>query len=235
MKIRFQIRARFIQIIALGLLGASAAQASQWGPYFEVTAYPVNRESNTGALGDMGGSFDGNAVNTESGFSFDLRNTLGVKPIEWLLIGGTYNYGNSPLKRDATDATPSLESSVKNWEAGPTLGFFLGNWRIVGSYLLAGKKTYTTKATNADGSLASDEETVNKLKSGYMITVGYSFSLSANLKIGPTLSYRMLKYKSQSKSNALDGDPSVNYTDREFSTPSVDGKLLPMVTIALNF
>lgn len=210
----------------------SSVGTAKAGVYLESTFLPSYSQSNTG-IGALGGSFDTATVNPESGFSYDLRNTLGWVFGPHFLVGFSYNYANSPLKRSATADATSLDRKTTNSEFGPTVGYFSGNLRFMVTYIMAGSKKRTETQVMSDGTKAADYTMENKGASGYQIAVGYSFPISKTLKIGPTLIYRSVQYSKQSLSNAL--DPSSNYSDRSFATKATESNLLPMITLALTF
>lgn len=214
------------------LLLLSARNSAQAGLYLETTFLPSYSQSNTG-VGALGGNFDGLALNPESGFSYDLRNTLGwVFGTHWL-VGFSYNTANAPLTRSASAGASSLDRKTTNSEYGPTLGWFNGNFRILGTYILAGSKKRTETQAQEDGTKLADYTMENKGAKGFQVEIGYSFPLSKSLHIGPTLVYRKVTYAKQSLSNAL--DPTSNYSDRDFSTKAVESNLLPMITLLLKF
>jgi|GEM_PF-3577664 len=212
---------------SFGLLATHTAQAV--GPYLEVTGFPGYAEGNEGALGRMGGNFDGTTLNSETGFSYDLRTTLGVRIFDWVMIGGSYDYAKTPSKRGASAAAPSQVRKLVYSEWGATLGFFVGDLRVLGSYLFAGKKRFSDNRVNQDGTVVADSVTTNENGHGFQVIVGYSFQITPAFRIGPSLVYRRVIYSKQTAVNNV--DPLQNRTDEAFSTGSVDAALLPMVTL----
>ncbi|MCM2324574.1 MAG: hypothetical protein NDJ90_15045 [Oligoflexia bacterium] len=235
MKLTILKSVRFFPLASVALLSvlwSAGAFASAWGPYVEMTAYPAYTESNN-RTSPMGGSMDGSEIKPDTGFSYDLRNTLGVKPVEWLVIGGSFNYASSPMKRNASATVEARTLKRSNQEWGATLGFLMGNWRLMGTYLFSGAKKYSDYAVEMNGTVLSDERYENSLKYGYQFVLGYSFRLSRVFQIGPTLVFRKAVYDSQTKTNNL--DHLADYTDQKFTTRPLESNLLPMVTMSLSF
>jgi hypothetical protein len=219
-------------------LPVPAASASQWGPYLEVTAFPSYAQNNKEGVSEFGGSFGSDPINATSGFSYDLRNTLGVKPTEWLLIGGTLNYASSPSHRDGTDTTPIYDRSLKTLEYGPSLGLLYGNLRLIGTYFVGGSMKQHETSTGGGGT-DTDITLENKGAKGLQILLGYSFPVTQSFRVGPTLVYRHVTYDKQTRVDPTDptntNNPDANYADRSFTTKAVSGSILPMISLILSF
>jgi hypothetical protein len=227
-------------LFALAALLVCAQTARAAGVYFETTLSPeyasTNRGSQAGNPPQLGGIVNGATLNSESGISYDLRSTLGLKFWEKMVVGFTYGYARSPSSRDASaGANDSLERTLSRHEYGPTVGFTTGNLRFLFTYFLGGTEKLIEKGFLADGTPTRDFSLKNYLRNGMQFVVGYSFNITSSIQIGPSLAYRTVKYKEQDAFNALDPDPSVNYTAQPFTTDAKESDLLPMISLVFNF
>lgn len=198
----------------------------------ELTGYPGLTQDNK-ANSPLGGATDGSATAIQSGFSYDLRNLVGYKVWGNLMIGANFNYARSPMYAPATASWSSIDH-VQTWtQWGGSLGFVGQNFRLIGTYIFSATQTMTSKDFNADGSVANDQVYENKGGSGYQVTLGYSFPVTSNFKVGPALVYRYITYKTQSLTNNV--NPAMNYTDQAFTTDAVESNLVPMVSLIFQF
>ncbi|HUP57507.1 MAG TPA: hypothetical protein VM598_08660, partial [Bdellovibrionota bacterium] len=86
-------------LLALATLLVCAQTARAASCYLETTFLPRYDSSNKGSnlnASAMGGIFTGEELRSESGFSYDLRNTVGLKFWQQVVVGFTYNYSRSP-------------------------------------------------------------------------------------------------------------------------------------------
>lgn len=175
--------------------GGSSGSAND-GFYFEETFFPVYVSKND-AVSPAGGAPD-RAVPTESGLGFDTNTTLAYI---WssVLIGVTYNYYQLSTKRPRTADYEGLKTKTDRQAWGPSLGYFLGSWRIMFTYFIDAKKKYTQTYTDpSTGDVTTDEVYNNTDGKGFQVALGYDFDLGAGFGISPTLIYRKLSYEKQS-------------------------------------
>lgn len=199
------------------------------GPfYFEETFFPVyvNR-TDTRSVTEAPG------VAPETGLGFDFRTTLGWAFWNQMLVGFTYNMYTLNTKRAAVSGGDSgLNESTSRSEFGPTLGYLNGGWRVLFTYFISGQSEVATKNHDDTGTVG-DVTIKNSEMTGFQFTAGYSFNVLDNLQIGPTLVYRSVSYKKQSKVNALNSIE--NYTDAPLYTKYQDSTLNPMLSIVVRF
>lgn len=209
------------------------------GVYFEETFFPVyvNKNDSDIPYGDppVGGSPVSNgSIDTESGLGVDSRTTLGYV---WqnILIGITYNYYNlSSSLPAASAANLGHTTTTKRYELGPTLGYFLGNWRFAFTYFMDATKTVEYKAFDPTGVDSTDNIYQNTGASGYQLAVGYDFNIGAGFGISPTLVFQQLSYSKQSMTDNIAGS-SDSYTSQTLQTKALDNELLPMITVNVMF
>ena len=150
-------------------------------------------------------------------------------------MGFTYDYSRAPQSADAAADNDALSQLTKKSEYGPTLGFFAGGFRFLFCYFVGGSESYNETRTQADGTQTENFSLTNHLRNGYEFIIGYSFNLTSNIQIGPSLAYRHVAYKTQDASNALQpADPNQNYTDRAFTTDAVESNLTPMISLMIH-
>jgi hypothetical protein len=211
-------------------VGFSAPQA--WsGVYLETTFLPAYTQSNTG-VGSLGGNFSGGSLSSEAGFSYDLRATIGYL-YRGVLIGYSYNLAQAPLSRSASTDAASLDRTTNGSQMGGTLGYLSGRFRLIGTFLFMGQKKRSERQVQSDSTVIADYTLENKGGIGYQFVVGYDFTISGKLKIGPSLVYSSVRYKTQTLKNDL--DPSANYTDQDFTTKAIESNLQPMITLQYQF
>lgn len=201
------------------------------GVYLEVTGFPGYSVQNT-QVNPNGGSVDGTVLKNAKGFSYDLRMTTGYLIKKKYLLGFTYNMGYSPTKADATSTTASLDKYSKFKEFGISGGVFLGKFRLIGSYLWGGTMDYQDKEINPDGTTLVDINIHNGGGSGFQIIAGYDIDLSKVIKIGPSLVYRNMTYKTQSRTDPVGGS---GYAETAFTTNATFSNLTPMLSLMFDF
>ena len=208
------------------------AQMADAKVYIEMTGFPGYSNQNTQETPNAGGSTDGVALNNNSGFSYDLRTTVGYVFNDQFLVGFNYNYANSPTSATATASSASLDNFTKFREYGVCAGYFLGKFRVIGSYLWGGVMNYQDKEIQADGTPLVNYAYQNNGGTGYQLIAGYDIPITKNIKIGPTFVYRKITYTSQSKSDSVGGS---GYPNTSFTTKATFSSVTPMVSLMLEF
>jgi hypothetical protein len=202
--------------------------------YFEETFLPVYISENT-AQYRLGGS-DTGSIPTQSGFGYDLRTTLGYTFWDQMIVGLTYQYYKTNSTRPLTDAANSVDETYGKNEWGPTIGYVTGGWRLMFTYFIDAKRTYDSKGTDyvtGDPAFGEDLSETRSSGTGYQLTIGYSFAISTNFQIGPSLVYRSVSYGTGSRTNRL--DPLDSFEDRTFVTKAIDAGLSPMISLLARF
>lgn len=232
--IRLPLTSAFLLFLGLGL------QAQAADVYLESSVAPQFFRTNS----ESGDRTSYSNIQPESGLGFDLRSTLGLVFWSQLLVGFTTNYSVLPQKRDAATIRSdsgdvdyeSMDDSKKRLEGGPSIGYLLGDFRLVATYFLSGYNKQRTKAVAVDGTTAANRLVKDEVSGGYQILLGWTFPLAGNLKIGPSLIYRNITYDRQDATNYLDrSDSSTNYKNKKFATKPVDATLEPMLTVSFAF
>lgn len=221
-----------ILLISAIMCSLFIAQMAHAKVYLEMTGFPHYTGQNTTETPNAGGSIDGAALNNNTGFSYDLRTTVGYVFNDHFLIGMSYNYANAPSNAAATATSASLDSFTKSREYGASVGYFFGKFRVIGSYLWGGVMNYQDKEIQADGTPLVNYAYQNNGGTGYQILAGYDIPLTQNIKIGPTFVYRKITYTSQSKSDSVGGS---GYATTNFTTKASFSTLTPMVSLMFEF
>jgi hypothetical protein len=152
-----------------------------------------------------------------------------------VLIGLTYNMYSVNTKRPYTADNSGLETATSKSEFGPTLGYFLGNWRMALTYFVNASKSYSQKYTDpVTGAVATDELWKNTSGSGFQFAFGYDFNIGGGFGISPTLVYRAVTYSKQSY-EVKAGAPGTPYTSTKMQTKAIDNELKPMITLNFSF
>jgi len=213
--------------------GHSSSAAAGSGVYLEVTGLPGYVSNNTANNSTLGGDTTaGSDLNMGSGFSYDLRTLIGYKFGSGLLVGANYNTANTPYNKTATASTSSEQKYTKSSEYGASIGYFSGQFRIIGSYLFAGTMDSRDFEADNTGVATVDLTQHNKGGTGYQVIMGYDIPLGTTLAIGPTLTYRSMTYTSQ---QATDNVNTGSYPNTPFVVKAVFNSFTPMVTISLTF
>lgn len=211
-----------IMLFGLGFLETAHAQV-----YFEETFFPVYVAKNDAE--NPGGGSTSQAVPTESGLGYDLRTTLGYIYSFGLVTGLSFNYYSVDTSRPQT-TLEGLKTSTKKSEIGLTLGYLLGGWKFMATYLLDAQKTAVQNYLSS-----TNEVFKNTGGSGIQLAIGYGLNLGAGFEIGPTLIYRVVSYSKQSH-DVLAGSPSVPaYSSTSLQTKALDRELKPMITVSYRY
>jgi hypothetical protein len=218
-----------------GVSQAHAAGMETRGLYlhFETSFIPVYTKTND--PGRTGSGLDvPPPVATSTTLGIDTRNSLGVVLWEKIFLGGTFNYRTDSTKRDAVEGgNDSANDSFSSWDSGPTFGVVLGNFRLMFTALALGHRKTHARGSDAAGTSTIDISRDDKLGLGWQLLAGYAFPLTGSLRIGPTLVYRQVNYRSSTLTDGLNA--ANNSTDVGYFTRPTDGSLQPMVTVALDF
>lgn len=198
--------------------------------YFEETFFPIYVKNNN-ADAAAGGSTT-NKVSTESGLGTDFRTTMGYVFNNMFVFGLTYNAYNISTSRAATTDSEGKYTETSRNELGPTLGFLWRGWRFAFTYFFQADKKAREKYTLNDGSTSTDNTWKNTSGSGFQFAVSYGVSLGSGFEIGPSLVYRSMTYKKQSR---IDAAGSGSYGETQLLTEGVDGDLSPMVTVSYKY
>lgn len=205
------------------------AQSRNGGFYVDATLFPVyvNRNDTRSVTSSPG-------VATESGLGYDTRTTLGYTLNGGaLLVGVTYNLYRLQTKRSFVDGGDSgLDETTENTQWGPTLGWLPGNWRVLFTYFMSGKKSVASKNDDSTG-VTGDVTITNTNVSGYQLLAGYAFPVSNSFSIGPSVVYRSLSYSKQSKVNALNS--AEDYQDVDLASNSIENSLTAMLSLVFQF
>ncbi len=229
-------RSLTLAAIAASLFVTPSLSHAQRGPggmgnfYLEGAFTPILQGANE-SIQTGGGSFPGEGnPGTDSTTGYDVRTTLGYAIGGQYFVGLSYRMMSSTLKREGTI---SGEFPVSSTEYGPTLGYLYGGWKIMATYILSSEWKKGFKETLQDGSLGSNYDIKNHDGNGFMVNVGYNFSITSWLQLGPSLIYRNVSYAKQTKTNKL--DESQSYTDKAFDTKAMQSDLSPYFTIIARF
>ena len=214
------------------LVSSSSAFAS--GAYLEISGGPKYTLSNPAILG-TGGAMDGQEVKNREGLGYEAYGTFGYAMWDKFLIGFTYYHLVLPEKQEGTATSGSVDQNLTRDQYGPTLGLLAGGFRLTFTGLVGGKRTITYKTVDPVdvGGTISDTKWEDKVGLGYQITAGYAFHLGPRVLLGPSLVYRRVNYKTQTKTQTITPDPGYTpetYTDKAYSTRPIEGSLTPMLT-----
>lgn len=223
-----KLNIRFCLYITAVLLASPVANAQF---YFEETFFPVYILKNDTQYA-VGGSNNADVAN-ESGTGFDFRTTLGWTFWDQMIVGLTYNYYKASTSKGATSVYEAVSSTSSKSEYGPVIGYKTGGWRFVLSYFLSAERSVDSKATDQSGTVVSDVTESRSKGSGYQFTVGYSFAISTNFEVGPSLVYRSVSYARGSRTNRLDNTDS--FGDSDLQTKAIDVGLSPMISLIAKF
>lgn len=219
-------------VLSFIIPGIAAAQSRGGGAngsgayYFEETFFPVYvSRNNTNSITNA-------PVADETGLGFDLRTTLGYAFWGQALVGLTFNYYSLNTKAPYIGTDDGLKETIQRNEWGPTIGYLNGGWRLLFTYFMSGSQHTNTTYFN-DTADTSNVTFKHSELSGFQITAGYSFTLFSNVEIGPTLVYRSVGYKKQSKTNAL--TPAEDYSPITLHTKAKDSSLDPMLSVLVRF
>ncbi|HEX4924302.1 MAG TPA: hypothetical protein VFV50_09455, partial [Bdellovibrionales bacterium] len=180
----------------------------------------------------LGGSNNAEDAN-ESGTGFDFRTSLGWVFWDRMIVGLAYNYYKASTSKGATSVYEAVSTTSSKSEYGPIIGYKTGGWRFVLSYFINAERSLDAKATDQSGTVVSDV-TENRTKgTGYQLTIGYSFAISSNFEIGPSLVYRSVTYGRGSRTNRLDNTDS--FDDSDLQTKAIDVGLSPMISLIAKF
>jgi hypothetical protein len=213
---------------------AMTFSSSAWGSSFYLESsffpgYTSNNQISNSGITNLGGSFSGQPLNNQSGFSYDLRNVGGFMFWDRLLVGFDYNYSRAPLSATAAADNFSINQVTRKIEYGPSIGYFAGGLRLIFSYFLGGQETFTANSVDTTGAVQENLGLKNYLRNGYQFVLGYSFNLSPGVLIGPSVAYRHVSYKAQDASNTL--VPSQNYSNQPFTTDANESTFTPMISL----
>jgi hypothetical protein len=223
------IKKGLIILVTAFSLPAFAQTRSQGNIYFEETFFPeyVNRNDTTSQTTAPG-------VATEKGLGYDLRTTIGYLWFaQSFLTGLTFNLYNLKTDRpNVVGADPGLDETTKDNRLGLTLGWLAKTgFRFLGTFFVSGTKEVHTVNFDENGS-TGDVKFTHKGIAGFQVTMGYSFQIWG-VEIGPSLVYSQVKFKKQSKVNALNS--AENYSDTTLFSAKVDAELKPMVSVVALF
>lgn len=213
---------------------AAPAGQSKGGVYLESSFAPIFSQTNNESRGPD--TLGAPSVNPETTLGADLRSTLGYTLWGKVLVGGSFNYSAIPKKRDVvneTGASESMDDKITKLEGGPTLGFFLGNFRIMGTAMFLGKRVIKNSAVDSGGTTVIDARYDQKLGFGYQVQLGYSFNVGKRFKIGPTLAYRHVKYTKSSLTDNV--TPGNSHGEQDLGTAQIESNFEPMITMAIQF
>ncbi|MBX3023160.1 MAG: hypothetical protein KF799_15910 [Bdellovibrionales bacterium] len=207
---------------------SSAGSGGDKGFYLEETFFPVYVNKN-----DTRSVTTSPGVATESGLGYDFRTTIGYTFFGQALLGFTYNlYALNTKRAYVSGGDSGLDETTSRSEYGPTIGYLHGGFRFLATLFLSGSQTVATK--NADNTgITGDISIKTKEMSGFQITAGYTFGMFSNVEVGPSLVYRTVSYKKQSKTNNLNA--SENYSDASLFSKAQDATLSPMVTLLIRY
>lgn len=203
--------------------------ASTYNIYFDETFFPVYVDKNdTTSINTAPG------VATETGLGFDTHTTIGYMFFgDSLVVGLSYNYYRLTTKRaNVPGGDSGLNETTVDWQFGPSVGWLYGGFRALVMFYVSGNKNVHTinfDQTGNTGDIAINNDGI----SGFQLTLGYTFQLWGDVEIGPTLLYKSLTYKKQSKTNVF--TPAENYPDSSLYSPHIDHEVEPMVTLLCKF
>lgn len=224
-----------ISLVTISIISTSAFAQGRGGGgggpshvYFEETFFPVyvNKNDTTSVTESPG-------VATETGLGYDARTTLGYAFNGSLLVGFTYNMYRLTTKRANVEGGDSgFEQTTSRSEYGPTLGYLNGGFRLLGTVFLGGSQQIDTR--NFDAVETTGDVTIKNTElQGFQLTTGYSFRVFSSTEIGPSLVYRSVNYKTQSKTNRL--NTAENYEGTPLFSKANDATLSAMLSLIARF
>ncbi len=221
---------QLLSFITMALLISSVSFAQKGGGggvYFEATLIPkiVNKNDTSSYTESPGAA-------TETGSGMDTKTTLGAVLGGWF-VGATYNHYSLSTKRsNRVGGDSGLKESTTNTQLGATIGWIGANWRFLGTAILSGEKVVNTKNIDNTG-VTGNKKITNKEASGFQALIGYSYPVTNNFAIGPTLAYRSLVFTKQSKVNRLNS--AENYSNVSLYSDSIETNLDLMFSMSLRF
>lgn len=222
-----QLLSFFTATLFISSMAYAQGKGGGSGVYFDTTFIPkIVNKNDTESFTESPGAA------TETGSGVDSKTTLGVVMGGWF-VGATYNYYSLSTKRsNRVGGDAGLKESTTNTQLGATVGWIGASWRFLGTAILSGEKVVDSKNIDNTGVVGSKKIT-NKEASGFQALVGYSYPVTNNFSIGPTLAYRSLVFAKQSKVNRI--TPSENYSNSSLYSDSIETNLDILLTLALRF
>jgi len=125
---------------------------------------------------------------------YDLILGLGYRMDSGLYLGGTYTWIQEEQKNETGGST--IETKDTHTGYGPTIGYLGANLYILGTYHL-GPEFVTGTDSSKD---------TYKGGYGYQVDFGYMFWISANVGLGPQLTYYHAEFKKRKSNAGLETD-----------------------------
>ncbi len=224
--------------VSLVTCGLTCGANTAWGAnlYLETTLFPSYESSNPEGFAITRGSTTSSTLQSRGGIGIDTRSTLGLVFGENWLIGGAFNYSSVPSNAGDEGTPSSIRQTVRRIEYGATVGYVnRTGFRLSFSYLFGGNRRASEISYASDGALETDMVFVQKFGSGYQVNIGYSFSLSSTLIVGPSLTYRNVTYDTQSLTFNGGSAGLASYPDTALLTKGKEAEFRPMLTIGFMF
>jgi hypothetical protein len=211
-------------MVGLLLVGSSHAMASDGsGLYAQLNFSPVLSSSRSASF------TAGEDVKTRTNLGFDTRLTAAYALGGRFLVGASLNFSSIGASRDATATQDSLDASRTIFEVGPTVGYLHGGLHATATALFLGSDTDSAKSADLGGTPSFNDKSVRALGFGLQLNVGYTFSLTPELSLGPSLVWLMETYKNETFTDAI--TPANNTKDKEFTSKPSTTALTPMITL----
>lgn len=172
-------------------------------------------------------------VNEALGLGVDARTTFGYAFDGTWILGLTYNHYQLKTTRDFRPyGVDGVIQTATHDEWGPTVGATLNGWRAMVTYFISGAQRVATRGRSYYGT-SSDLTIKNKKLDGWQLTLSYTFRLTTRFEVGPSLVYRAIRYRAQSRRNAF--YPPDGYDDVDLFTAQRAAALTPMLTALVRF
>lgn len=220
-----------VSLFTFATQNAKAARGGDGGFFIDETFFPVYVNRNDMESFNPG---DTTQVATESGVGADFRTTLGYTFTSQLIVGLTYNmYSLTTTRAAVSGGSDGLSEKTSKSEYGPTLGYNFGNFRMLLTYFLSATKQLDRKNVDSTEATTGDVTIKNSEGSGFQLSMGYSFRFGSSFDIGPSLVYRNVSYKKQSKVNRLSS--AEDYAETDLASAALDSGLTPMISMQFRF
>ena len=218
------MKIKLVLAVACGALALNSAHA---GIYFNETFFPSISGGNDGTTSAT------NVTGNTSGLNLASGSTLGLSLPGGFIIGGSFNYQSIKIAQAFTSTVQGSERSISATEFGPTLGYAMGGFHFLASYLVGGNMSTRDKQIDTAGTATSDDTTKSSSGSGFQAQIGCTFSIAGNLRFGPSIAYRNIKYNQREVTNNLTGVVSSALTN--YTTKAANSGFSPMLTLIASF
>ncbi len=228
MKQFFVVASAFFVILLPAFAQSKSGKSGASGFYVEGTFIPkvVGFTDTTSFPGTPGAA-------KETGSGIDSKATFGYVFGGAWFVGLTANsYSLATKRSNRIGGDEGLKQKTESSQVGATVGYLNNNWRFMLTSYLSGEKSVHTKGFDETGP-TGDLTFKNKDVTGNEIIFGYTFPVSANFGIGPSLVYKSISYGKQSKVNQL--NPTENYPYTSLFSDATETNLDILISLVFRF